>query len=207
MILKNLLKKAAMKLSELEIKIQLESQDHFEEIFEACTKLYGPPASHFLQLDEYYDSADGQLKKQDLVIRIRSSGNQQTIALKSPRVLLPSGISNRIELEFTAAEGNKVLEQLKEQGLHTHEAAEKERWTFMHQDCEIVLDRLPFIGHFIEIEGPSEEAIHAIVKALKLSSFPVITKNYGELMKEKFRELNLPLTNIHATFATEKALR
>lgn len=65
-----------MKLNELEIKIQIDSEEHFQVIFDSCNKLFGPPISHVLQLDEYYDTSDGQLKKQDLVIRIRSNGKK-----------------------------------------------------------------------------------------------------------------------------------
>lgn len=193
-----------MKLNELEIKIQISSEAHFQIIYDACNKLFGAPISHVLQLDEYYDTPDGQLKKQDLVIRIRSNGEKKTIALKSPRVELPSGMTNRIELEFLSAEGEKVHEQLLNQGLNPNEAAEKERWTFIYHDCEIVLDRLPFIGSFIEIEGPSEDAIHKIIHLLDLSSCQIARKNYGELMMDKFRELQLPLSNIQATFAKEQ---
>lgn len=192
-----------MKLNELEIKIKIDSEEHFQLIYDSCKKLFGPPISHVLQLDEYYDTPDGQLKKQDLVIRIRSNGEKTTIALKSPRIELPSGVTNRIELEFLSAEGEQVHEQLINQGLNPNEAAEKERWTFIYNDCEIVLDRLPFIGSFIEIEGPSEDAIHKIVHLLDLSSCQIIRKNYGELMMDKFRELQLPLTNIWATFDHE----
>lgn len=195
-----------MKLSELEIKIQIGSVEHFHAIYDSCNELFGPPVSHVLQLDEYYDTPDGQLKKQDLVIRIRSNGEKKTIALKSPRIELPSGMTNRIELEFLSAEGEKVHEQLLGQGLLPNEAAEKERWTFIYNDCEIVLDKLPFIGSFIEIEGPSEIAIHKIVELLDLSSCRIIRKNYGELMMDKFRELQLPLSNIQATFAKQDEL-
>lgn len=195
-----------MKLNELEIKIAFDSEEHFQQVYDICHQLFGPPISHFLQLDEYYDTPDGQLKKQDLVIRIRSSGEKKTIALKSPRIDLPSGMTSRIELEFLSAEGEKVHEQLLNQGLNPNEAAEKERWTFIHEDCEIVLDKLPFIGSFIEIEGPSEIAINEIVHLLNLSSCQVVRKNYGELMMAKFRELQLPLSNICATFAKEKEL-
>lgn len=193
-----------MRLNELEIKISIDSDDHFQQIYEKCIKSFGPPISHLKQLDEYYDTPDGQLKKQDLVIRIRSFDEKKTIALKSPRVDLPSGMSNRIELEFIAAEGEKIHKQLLSQGLNPNEAAEKERWTFIHNDCEIVLDKLPFIGSFIEIEGPSEAAIEDVVTLLDLNSCEVIRQNYGELMTAKFRELQLPLTNIQATFAKEK---
>lgn len=194
-----------MKLKELEIKIAIE-EDRFREIFEACNGLFGAPTAHYIQLDEYYDTPDGQLKKQDLVIRIRSNGEKKTIALKSPRITLPSGMTERIELEFISAEGENVQEQLLDQGLNPGESAEKERWTFMHNDCEIVLDRLPFIGAFMEIEGPTEEFIYKIMEMLGLSSCPAIRKNYGELMKDKFRALGLSTSNICATFAKEALL-
>jgi adenylate cyclase, class 2 len=196
-----------MRLNELEIKISLGSDEHFKQVYDTCNKLFGPPTSHLQQLDKYYDTPDEQLKKQDLVIRIRSNGDKKTIALKSPRVELPSGMTNRIELEFLSAEGEKVHEQLLSQGLNPKEMAEKERWTFIHKDCDIVLDKLPFIGSFIEIEGPSEIAINDIVILLNLSSSDVVRQNYGELMMAKFRELQLPLTNICATFAKEKDLK
>lgn len=195
-----------MKLSELEIKIKIDSEEHFHAIYEACNKLFGAPTSHVRQLDEYYDTPDGQLKKQDLVIRIRSMGERQVIALKSPRVELPSGMSERIELEFVSAEGERVQEQLLTQGLHSNEAYEKERWVFTFNACEIVLDKLPFIGAFVEIEGPSEEAIEHVVHMLDLTTCQVIKQNYGELMKEKFRQLQLPLSNIQATFAKQNEL-
>jgi adenylate cyclase, class 2 len=193
-----------MRLNELEIKISINSEELFQKTYHACKQLFGPPVTQFRQLDEYYDTLDGQLRKQDLVIRVRSIGGKKTIALKSPRVKLPSGMTNRIELEFVAAEGETIQEQLTKQGLHVNEAAEKERWTFIHDDCEIVLDKLPFIGSFVEIEGPSEAAIHEIVHRLNLSSSPVKRQHYGELMREKFSELQLPLTSIYATFAKEK---
>lgn len=196
-----------MKLNELEIKIAIDSEELFKKTFKICTKLFGSPSSHLLQLDEYYDTPDGQLKKQDLVIRIRSHNDKKTIALKSPRIDLPSGMTSRIELEFLSAEGSQVHEQLIHQGLGPNESAEKERWTFVHHDCEIVLDKLPFIGTFVEIEGPHEEAIQEVVALLGLSKCPVVRKNYGELMKAKFHELQLPTTNICATFAHEKKLK
>lgn len=123
-----------MKLNELEIKIQISLEDQFQTIYDSCNQLFGAPISHVLQLDEYYDTPDGQLKKQDLVVRIRSNGKKKTIALKSPRVELPSGMTSRIELEFLSAEGEKVHEQLLSQGLNPNEAAEKERWTFTYSD-------------------------------------------------------------------------
>lgn len=195
-----------MKLNELEIKLQIKFEEHFHVIHDNCNLFLGPPISHTLQLDEYYDTSDGQLKKQDLVVRIRTSGKKKTIALKSPRIELASGATSRIELEFLSAEGEQVVQQLRNQNLYPNEAAEKERWTFVYKECEVALDTLPFIGSFIEIEGPSETAIHEVINLLNLTSCQVIRKNYGELMLEKFQQLGLPINNICATFAKEMEL-
>jgi predicted adenylyl cyclase CyaB len=195
-----------MKLNELEIKIKVGTEKQFQETFELCTKLYGPPTSHVLQLDEYYDSPDCQLLNQDLVLRIRSVDNEKMVALKSPRLKLPNGMTKRIELEFASSDGKKVQDQLKDQGLVVRQSSEKERWTFTYKDIEILFDRLPFIGTYIEIEGPTTAAIQKIVDVLKLNSNTVIQKNYGELMRAKFLELGLPLENMHATFKQEKLI-
>ncbi len=196
-----------MRLNELEVKIQLKSSEHFKQIFEDCRRLYGEPTSHLFQRDEYYDTDDAQLKKHDLVVRIRSIGDNHTIALKSPRLLTSNGLSHRIELEFLAAEGKQVYEQLNRQGLNISYAGEKERWTFVYGDIEIVLDKLPFLGSFIEVEGPDEAAIQQVIKKLKLSIDLAIRKNYGELMEEKFQELGLNASEIQATFSAEERYR
>ncbi len=194
-----------MKLNELEIKIHLPSQEEFQHIYTLCQSYFGPPVSHVRQLDEYFDTSDGQLKKQDLVIRIRSIGNSETVAFKSPRVCLPGGMTSRIELEFKAAADQQPREQLLRQGLAVAQASEKERWTFEQEDIEVVLDHLPFIGFFVEIEGPTQEAIHQMVAKLQLPHGAGIQQHYGELTTAKFAALGLPTTHIISTFEAERA--
>lgn len=194
-----------MKLSELEVKIAL-NENEFKFVFESCRNLYGEP-TYILQLDEYFDTPDKQLRSQDFVLRIRSINGNQLVAMKSPRVNLPSGLSNRIELEFTAAEGSNVKIQLENQGVIPSQASEKERWTFHSGETEILLDRLPFLGTFIEVEGPNESAIEDVLKTLKISHLPRIQKNYGELMREKLKELELTHLTHEATFAAEQNWR
>jgi predicted adenylyl cyclase CyaB len=193
-----------MKLCELEIKIQLDSQAHFHETLGLCQDIYGPMASQIRQLDEYWDTLDGQLRKQNLLIRVRTVNGCQTIALKSPRVQLPSGMHHRIELEFATLQGPQVVDQLKNQNLCIVQASEKERWTFVQDDLEIAVDRLPFLGCFVEVEGPNEAAIKEVLKTLELDTKPATTKHYSELMTDYFKALQLPTTYIQATFAAEE---
>lgn len=191
-----------MRLNELEIKIAITSEEQFKQVQDRCIELFGPPISLIRQLDEYYDNVDGHLKQQDFVLRIRTTAGKKIIGMKSPRINLPSGMTKRVELEFESSAQGNIQEQLLKQGLHANESYEKERWTFICGECEIVMDKLPFIGTFVEIEGPNEAAIHEIVKLLGLSSCEVIQKHYGELFKAKFHELKL--NHSHATFANEK---
>lgn len=79
-----------MKLNELEIKIFIENEELFKQVYERRENLFGALISHVILLDEYYDTSDGQLKKQDLVIRIRTNANKKIIALKNPRIMLSS---------------------------------------------------------------------------------------------------------------------
>lgn len=63
-----------------------------------------------VQLDEYFDTPDEQLKEQDLTLRLRSIEGDVKVALKSPRVHLASGMTDRIELEFSAANQTEIRE-------------------------------------------------------------------------------------------------
>ncbi len=49
-----------MKLNEY--KNPNKSDEHFQAIYNSCNKLFASPVFHVLQLDEYYDTPDGQLK-------------------------------------------------------------------------------------------------------------------------------------------------
>ena len=194
--------------SELEIKIRLSSDNQFESTVVLCQNFCSVSGVRMVQLDEYFDTPDEQLKEQDLTLRLRSIDGDVKVALKSPRVHLASGMTDRIELEFSAASETEVREQLKHQGLKVAAAIEKHRWTFASGGIEIAIDKLPFIGAFLEVEGPDEHTINETLKSLQLSSYEAVRQNYTELLEAKLAEIGLPLRpNLRATFEVESRWR
>jgi predicted adenylyl cyclase CyaB len=193
--------------NEREIKIQLDSEEQCASVIQLCESLYGQMTVE-TQLDEYYDTPIEGLRQEDLTLRIRRARGVIRIAMKSRRVYLTETIHDRIELEFTAADEEEVISHLRQQRLIATAVTEKRRWKVKGEDYKIVIDELPFIGTFVEIEAPSVERINEIVGSLHLSSDKGVNRNYSELLEEKLIELGLPLRpNLRATFEAERKWR
>jgi adenylate cyclase class IV len=61
---------------------------------------------------------------------------------------------------------------------------EKRRTAWHVADCEVVLDELPRLGWFVEVEGPSEESVLARLADLGLAGEPIIREAYMTLLSE-----------------------
>ena len=59
-------------------------------------------------------------------------------------------------------------------------AKRRESWRLA--GCRVELDELPKLGCFVEIEGPSEEAIQAVREQLGLVDSESVTRGYPELL-------------------------
>jgi predicted adenylyl cyclase CyaB len=189
--------------NEREIKIKLDSEEKCVSVLQLCESLYGEMMEE-TQLDEYYDTPVEGLRQEDLTLRIRRTKGQIKIAMKSRRVFLTSTIHDRIELEFTAADEQEVNNQIRQHQLIITAVTEKHRWKFKGEDYKIVVDKLPFIGSFVEVEALTIERINEIIASLNLSAENAVSKNYSELLEEKLIEFGLPLRpNLRATFADE----
>jgi adenylate cyclase class 2 len=193
--------------NETEIKIGIGSDDQVSSVLSLCRSLYSD-GGQLNQRDEYFDTQEENLKEQDFTVRLRSVNGNLQIALKGPWIYLPSNIYQRIELEFSAANEREIREQLASQGLTATAILEKQRWVFSSEHAEIAIDRLPFIGSFIEVEGDTPSAIETVLASLQLSSKDAVRGNYSELLEARFREIGLPLRpGLHATFEAETRWR
>jgi adenylate cyclase class 2 len=190
-------------LNETEIKVRIISDDQVLSVLALCRTLYSD-GGQLNQRDEYFDTREENLKEQDFTVRLRFVNGNLKLALKGPRIYLPGNIYRRIELEFSAASEAEVREQLKRQDLTATAFIEKQRWVFSGEHVEIAIDRLPFIGSFIEVEGDTPSAIERVLASLQLSSKDAVRENYSELLEAKFKEIGLPLRpGLQATFEAE----
>lgn len=190
-------------LNETELKLQLGSEVELDRVLSWCERNLGQ-SSKLNQRDEYYDTATEDLRKQDLSLRLRTTNGKVLIAMKSPRVFLTETIHDRIELEFVAADADEVLKKIAHYGLRATAITEKLRWKFQRDDFKVLVDKLPFIGCFVEIEAPTVQRINEVVGMLGLSQNDGVNKNYSELLEEKLTEIGLPIRpNLRATFEEE----
>jgi adenylate cyclase class 2 len=188
---------------ETEIKIRIGPDDQVSSVLALCRTLYSD-GGQLNQRDEYFDTQEENLKEQDFTVRLRFVNGNLKVALKGPRIYLPGNVYQRIELEFSATNEGELREQLVRQGLTATAILEKQRWVFSSEHAETAIDRLPFIGSFIEVEGDTPSAIETVLASLQLSSKNAVRENYSELLEAKFKEIGLPLRpGLQATFEAE----
>lgn len=188
-------------LQETEIKLKIENDEKAKRLINKCETLSNYKFEKQIQRDEYYDSINGELKQNDLVVRLRTVNGKFFVALKSPRVFITDEIQKRIELEFEITDINKMREKIAEQGLKASAIIDKHRLSFNLFNCNILIDELPFIGWFLEIEGNDSNSINEAIERLNISNKIVMKNHYGEILDEKLKEIGLPLRpNLRATF-------
>ena len=193
-------------INEIEMKLALENID-VDYFINICLEKYPQLTIHeTFRRDEYYDTKDMQIQENDFVIRIRKMNDIITFALKSKQIYLSDFIKKRIEIEFEIPD-DFISGQLESQGLITTAIIEKKRISLKSNNFVIEVDKLPFIGSFVEIEASSAEIINDVCLDLHLDSYRKEKDNYGDLLDRKVVELGLfPRPNLIATFEKEKEL-
>ena len=158
-------------------------------------RLRGAGAKHLgtvLQTDRYFDTPAGRLRKADRGVRIRLSRRLAGPGGLDPRALLtfkgpraPHGkLKVRREVQTyvdDAAAAAAILEAL---GLVATMTLRKRRASYRLGRCRVELDELPYLGRFVEIEGPSRRAIEAARDLLGLAG-PAITTPYTQMVRER----------------------
>lgn len=176
--------------SEKEAKFKVENH---RALLASLKKTRAEFLGKFLQTDLYFDKPDGSLRAGDNGLRIRTmeplvlprhagkraSGSKSLragedlrpqITFKGPRQ--PGKIKIRPEFQTYLDDAAPMLQILRAAGLITILTIQKRRASYRLRTprgpCRIELDELPYLGTFVEVEGPSEEAIAAACKKLEL---------------------------------------
>lgn len=143
-----------------------------------------------LEKNWLYDHPERTLARIDKLLRIRED-QRVTLAFKGPRQQSEYKKREELEIEFpTAMSARALLESI---GFVRWFYYEKIRETWKLGLSEIVLDELPHLGLFVEVEAPNEGGVDEIVKKLKLPH-DYISTTYVELLREFAARLKM---NIH----------
>ena len=145
--------------------------------------------------DNYlFDFPDRRLSKADSLLRVRLMEGKGLLTFKK-KVEGEEGIGSREEIEVDFEEGESLLAILKRLGLGCHFRYQKYRTLYESGDLEIMLDELPLMGTFVELEG-SPTAIREIAGRLGFRREDFIVENYLSLFQAYRKEKDLDASDL-----------
>lgn len=121
-------------------------------------------------------------------IRLRTNGDKTTLTIKN---LVSSKIDGTQELEIEVDNFDRTNLILKELGYEAKGYQENRRIQYMLNGVEIDIDFWPMIPTYLEIEGPSEEAVYNTLETLGFDKSSATTRDvegvyldYGHNLEE-----------------------
>ena len=99
-------------------------------------------------------------------IRLRTNGDKTTLTIKN---LVTSEIDGTQELEIVVDNFERCSLILKELGYEAKSYQENRRIQYILNGVEIDIDSWPMIPTYLEIEGPSEDAVYNVIDVLGFS--------------------------------------
>lgn len=147
-----------------------------------------------VEVNSFFDTADQSLLERDCALRLRvertDRGPQKVIlTYKGPRT---TGIlKSRDECELQVSSAQEAEHLLISLGYQRQALFEKIRERWLLGGCRVELDTLPFLGHYLEIEGPDEASVLAVRDRLTFAREPLVSTSYIGLMVKVARERGL----------------
>jgi adenylate cyclase class 2 len=121
---------------------------------------------------------DVKPKQENKWIRLRTDGKKTTLTIKD---LQAKTIDGTKELEIIVddfAKTNSILEEL---GYKNRGFQQNKRTQYILDGVEIDLDRWPLIPEYMEIEGPSIEAVESTLTKLGINKEEIVTLDVASI--------------------------
>ena len=169
---------------EIEAKFKIKSQ---KAITRELKKVGARLVEETKEKDIYYRSPTGS--RMPSAVRLRSSGKRTVFTVKSiPKKVFSRSFKIRNEFETDIKNKKAFQEILKILGFREAFRKEKYRLSYQWRRLKISVDKMPFIGLYLEIEGEKKK-IRCAAKALGLDMKNAITHTYMELF-DRYKKLN-----------------
>jgi adenylate cyclase, class 2 len=149
-------------------------------------------AGEHLETNVFFDTSGGSLTQADKGLRLRTDRQSQPprtrhlVTFKGPRQ--PGPLKMRQEIEFSVDDPGAATELFKELGMAMVLSFQKRRRSWTLLGCKVELDELPYLGSFVEIEGPAPEKVMHARQTLGLADQPIITSSYAALLGRHLEE-------------------
>jgi adenylate cyclase, class 2 len=157
----------------------------------------------FVETNTFFDTEDRALLAADEGLRLRLNRNAGTgesenvVTYKGPRQ--HGALKARDEVEVNVSDGASASSLLGRLGFGRVLSFEKRRQSWALDGCKVELDEVPFLGTFVEVEGPDEQSVMRVRKSLALDARPIVKTSYIALLMTHLQERGDRRTNI--TFA------
>lgn len=167
---------------EIEAKIKLKNPSRLRALLRSAEAQNESDVT--LERNWLFDYPDRTLAHADKLLRLRQDSRVR-LTFKGP--LQQSEYKEREEIEFEFPELPKARSLLQAIGFIKWFYYEKYRETWRLGNCEVMIDELPELGLYVEVEGPSREEIADVIKRLKLPRH-FITDTYVGLLQKHSRQ-------------------
>lgn len=170
---------------EIETKFKINSLAQFKK---SLKKIRAKFLSKELERDTYYRGLG--------TIRLRSLGKKGAFTIKTPSCSRqPRAYKVRNEFEVGIDDAKMFARMLEMLGFAIRFRKEKIRETYTWKDAKILIDKLPYIGYYAEIEG-SKRRIRELAGLLRLDMGKAIADTYMDIFrihKARYRKRDLEL--------------
>jgi predicted adenylyl cyclase CyaB len=130
-----------------------------------------------------FDDGSGSLQNAGKLLRVRKTPSSQTLTYKGP-ILATSKLKHREEVECRVESADTVIRILEEVGFKVRTEYSKYRTVFEKEGFDISLDETE-AGNYLEVEGPSDEAITELAEKLGYSEQDFVRRTYAELIGDR----------------------
>lgn len=181
--------------SMLFMPIEIEAKIRFDDFSALRQTLEQRGAKRLREVVEHnliFDREDGVLRNRGCGLRLRTCRDPAgkvvscMLTYKGPRQ--ESGLKSRMELETRIGEPTAMRAMLEAMQFQLLLAFTKWRETWRLDGCLVEMDEILAIGRFVEVEGPSESAVHEMLAKLNLAEQPLVTETYVQMLVNKARE-------------------
>lgn len=178
--------------------VELEAKLRVADLLAVRQRLRAAGASEdgdVLETNAFFDTPDRALLARDSGLRLRTSRSmwqpedRHVVTFKGPRK--PGAVKAREEIEFAVSDVSAARRLVEALGYRLDLSFEKRRSTWSLGECEVVLDELPLIGSFVEIEGPDVASIEAVRRTLGLEDEPLLTDSYAAMLSAEIARRGL----------------
>ena len=155
-------------------------------------ELGAQPAGRVFETNAFFDTEDRSLLAADEGLRLRrnvdrdTGAQQHIITYKGPRQ--HGQLKARDEVEVTVGGSDEAVQLLERLGFLRMLAFEKRRESWLLDGCKVELDELPYLGSFVEVEGPADEPVLKVRAQLGLADRPIVKSSYIAMLMGYLQE-------------------